>query len=313
MMTRNSVMTDETQVVCPCCGELAPVLLGTLQDATQFAGMHTATVLRGGKLYRCATCHLKFRFPIEDSNTYNKLYDHGDASNWTGDVPRLDWDLIVQYLGDAGSDRPDVLDFGCNTGELLGRLGSGYRKFGIEINQAAADTAVNEYGVQVWSSIEVMPADKRFDVIVAVDVVEHMPDPELLIRQLVSRLAVGGRLILTTGDADNRWWNRFGANWWYCFHPEHIAFVSRPWLDYVTQRSKLSVIECKRFRYRKLGVLARGIHALFMIFYGVLPSIYLSLRNTGRRLLSRPDVSSVLGNGVSADHLFIVLSSKIET
>lgn len=313
MMIRTKVMTAEVPAACPCCGELAPELLGALQDASQFSGKPTAVVLRGGSLYRCVTCRLKFRFPIEKPATYDDLYDHGEASNWTGDIPRLDWDLIVRYLGDSGPERGNVLDFGCNTGGLLARLGAAYQRFGIEINQAAADTAVEQHGAQVWSSIEAVPAEQRFDVIFAVDVVEHVPDPKQLIEQLLARLAVGGRLILTTADADNSWWNRFGANWWYCFHPEHIAFVSRRWLDYIAQRSKLNVIECKRFRYRELGVLTRPCHALFMIFYGLLPSIYLSLRNAGRRLLPRPDVSTVLGNGVSADHLFIVLGRKNET
>ncbi|MGI9220530.1 MAG: class I SAM-dependent methyltransferase, partial [Woeseiaceae bacterium] len=162
----------------------------------------------------------------------------------------------------------------------------------------------------VWSTLDAIPPGRRFDAIVAVDVVEHVANPRRLIEDLAQRLTDGGELILTTGDADNDWWNRFGANWWYCFHPEHIAFISEAWLQGLDHDSGLAVDQVERFRYRQLGPLIRIVHGMLMVLFGLLPSVYLGLRNAGRRLVSRPDVASVLGNGVSADHLFVVLRKK---
>ena len=298
--------TANKSATCPCCGEPRTDLLGRLPDAMQFAGKQTAEPIPGGALYRCGNCRLKFRHPIQSPATYNELYDHGEANIWTGDVLRLDWDLIVQYLDEDAENKRSILDFGCNTGGLLARLGDGFEKFGIEINQAAA-AAATEHGIKVWPSIDALPVGQQFDVIVAVDVVEHVPDPRQVIEQLADLLAPDGQLILTTGDAENVWWNRFGANWWYCFHPEHISFISRAWLSYLEANSSLITVDCKQFRYRRMGVIMQSMHALFMMLYGFLPSLYLGLRNAVRRLLSRPDVASVLGNGVSADHLFVVL------
>ena len=167
---------SDMQAVCPCCSDAAPEYLGKLQDATQFAGTATDSVVRGGDLYRCGTCSLKFRFPIESDAHYNELYSQGDATIWTGDIARPDWDLIVDYLGEPDLAGVTVLDFGCNTGGLLARLPENFQRFGVEINRAAAQLAETEHQARIWPSLESIPADQRFDVIVAVDVVEHVRD-----------------------------------------------------------------------------------------------------------------------------------------
>ena len=306
-------MTAQSTNACPCCGDLNSNLLGSLPDTDQFAGKSTAHSLHGGELFRCSVCQLKYRYPIQEPDTYRQLYDNGETSIWSGAVPRYDWDQIAQHLGEAGPDGRSVLDFGCNTGGFLARLGPGDKRFGIEINQAAAAIAAELHNAKVWSSIDEIPVDQRFDVIVAADVVEHVANPQDLIDQLISLLSERGRLIVTTGDADNVWWNRFGANWWYCFHPEHIAFLSKSWLNYLVQQSELKIIECQPFRYLKLGAIRLYVHSLFMVFYGYLPTVYLRVGNVLKKLLGRPSISNVLGNGVTADHLLIVLSRKNES
>lgn len=306
-------MSDRATAKCPSCESPALERLGDLQDSSFFAGVPTPQVLAGGALFRCTNCCLKFRFPIETDATYARLYDHDQDSIWTDAIPRPDWDLIVSYIDKFGTTGKRVLDFGCNMGGLLARLADDNEKFGVEINRAAAAIAEAKHGVTVWPSVQEIPAEQRFDVIVAVDAVEHLPSPAKLIEELSGRLSPGGCLILTTGDANNKWWERFGANWWYCFNPEHIAFISRSWLEHLENQGSLVVTDYKLFRYRKLGAVASVVHAFFMVFYGLFPSAYLFLRNTLRRLLGQPDVASVPGNGVSADHLFVVLQQNSST
>jgi len=306
-------MSDKAIAACPCCAGNDTRCLGRLSDADQFAGKTTPRLLHGGQLFICTECHLKFRHPIEDLATYAELYDNGETAIWAGEIVRHDWGQIVRYLGSPPASGCSVLDFGCNTGGFLGRLSPAYQRFGIEINQAAAAIATEQQNAKVWSSIDDIPAAQRFDVIVIADVVEHVSNPRVLVEQLMGLLSDHGRLVITTGDAQNSWWNRFGANWWYCFHPEHIAFISRPWLEYLAANSNIQLVEFKKFRYRELGKIRQIIHALFMVLYGYLPSVYLGIRDAWRSLRGRPKSSSVLGNGVSKDHLLIVLSKKYES
>jgi SAM-dependent methyltransferase len=251
---------------------------------------------------------LKFRYPLHNAALYQDLYDNAAVSTWPADVTRPDWDLIIGYTLKQLPQGGRVLDFGCYSGGLLARLGSGYQRYGVEINRAAA--AIASETAHVWSCVDDIPRDLRFDVVIAADVVEHMVNPMDIIEELTTLLTHRGILIITTGDADNSLWNRFGASWWYCFYPEHVAFVSKAWLDYLTQVSRLSVIRCETFRSGQI-VAHHFVHTALMYCYGWYPSIYIFIGGLLKKMFGRPSMTSAPGRSVSADHLFIVLARKV--
>ena len=155
-----------------------------------------------------------------------------------------------------------------------------------------------------------VPSNLRFDVVIAADVIEHMVNPMDLVDKLSTLLTDNGILIITTGDADNYLWNRFGANWWYCFYPEHITFISRAWLSYLSEIREFSVIRCETFYYRRLTAVSRLMDSIYTYIYGFFPDAYLRLAGLLKKILGRSGVTSVPGCGVGADHLFIVLARK---
>jgi cyclopropane fatty-acyl-phospholipid synthase-like methyltransferase len=229
-------------------------------------------------------------------------------TTWVADEARADWDLIVRYVSEELPQGGKVLDFGCYTGGLLERLGARHERYGVEVNRVAADIASQNIGRDLWRSIDDVPDDLRFDIVIAADVIEHFANPKSLIEQLASKLSDNGVLIITTGDADNYLWNRFGANWWYCFYPEHIAFASEKWLHHIAEDAGVSVSRCESFRYRKLGLVRRVSDCIQAYFYGAFPNTYLGLARLLLKAAGRPDLESIPGAGLSRDHLFIVLS-----
>lgn len=303
-------MKTDSGMFCPCCGGHNLFVIGKLPDCSLFAGKRLAQPLRGGDLLRCRHCQLKFRYPTHDAATYQRLYDNANISTWPSATTRLDWDLItdqiIKHLPEGGR----VLDFGCYTGGLLARLAPAYERHGVEINRAAAAIASNNADARIWSTVDDIPSELRFDVVIAADVVEHMTNPLNLVDKLAALLTDRGILIITTGDADNFLWNRFGANWWYCFFPEHVTFLSKSWFEYLAQKNGLSIFRYQVFRYCSKRAVRRIIDAMFMYFYGWFPTSYLFLANTLLKALGRPSVASVPGIGVSADHLLIVLSRE---
>lgn len=303
------MMNTELRDSCPCCASREVLEIGKLPASQWFAGTRLQEPIPGGWLYRCRNCRLKFRNPAQTAGVYAKLYDNATTTTWTANASRADWNLIAGYIAKELPHGGKVLDFGCYTGGLLAQLGTQYRRYGIEVNCAAADIASQEIGNKVWSSIDEIPDELRFDVVIASDVIEHVTSPMSIVEQLSSKLSDAGVLILTTGDADNFLWNRFGANWWYCFYPEHIVFISKDWLEYISKAVGVVVVRCESFRYFKFGLPRRIVDSILTCFYGVFPTAFLSLVKSLRRMLGRGDSTSIPGAGMSRDHLFIVLSS----
>lgn len=299
-------------VACPGCDDTDVAVIGKLPDSRWFAGKCLEQPLVGGHLYRCRHCQLKFRHPMHDATTYERLYDNAAISTWPSATTRLDWslitDLVLEHLPQGGR----VLDFGCYNGGLLARLAPPYERYGVEINHAAAAVASKKADARVWSTIDDIPPGLRFDVIITTDVVEHMAKPLDIIDKLAALLTNRGILIITTGDADNALWNRFGANWWYCFYHEHVTFLSKAWFNGLAPTKGLFILRYQLFRYCRRTAVRRAIDAMLMYFYGFLPTIYLLLANALQKIRGHSSVANVPGNGVTADHFLIVLARKVE-
>lgn len=111
---------------------------------------------------------------------------------------------------DAGAGSPaapggDALDVGCGAGQLLVELGRrGYTVVGIDIAEGmvaearALLAAEGLDGTADVADVAALPfADGRFAVVTALGVIEYVPDPDRVLRELGRVLAPGGRLIVT--------------------------------------------------------------------------------------------------------------------
>ena len=143
----------------------------------------------------------------------------------------------------------------------------------------------------------------------AVDVVEHFADPARILESLLRVTRQGGMLLVTTGDAEATLWRLVGARWWYCFFPEHLAFVSERWVGEWLARNgiKASLAASTRFRYARLSPLRYARQALLTLLYALAPRSYLALVGALRRLLGRRSITQAPGIGLTQDHIFLAL------
>lgn len=293
---------------CPACGGSQLTRIGQLPDRHWFAGNYLERALAGGSLFRCDNCRLKFRSPIYPLDVYARLYDSGLTDNWQNETTRCDWDRILAFTERHLKSDARVLDFGCNTGGLLARLDPRYKKYGIEVNAAAAAIASARSGARIWSSNDEIPDRLQFDAILLVDVVEHVANPMALLVTLTGLLAKDGMILITTGDACNPLWEEQGANWWYCHYPEHIAFISEPWLRYFSRAAGLSLLHCEIFSYGTLTRARRILDRNLMGIYRRAPELYTRLMELASVALRRRGDPPIPGAGLSKDHLFAVLA-----
>ncbi len=117
---------------------------------------------------------------------------------------------LARFGGETNSLRPllgkNVLDIGCGGGlvaEPLARLGGAVTAIDAAAESIAiARTHAEEAGLKIEyraTTAEAMLADeKRYDVVTALEIVEHVADPVAFLHTCAALVAPGGLLVLST-------------------------------------------------------------------------------------------------------------------
>lgn len=108
---------------------------------------------------------------------------------------RYDW---VNQLADIQSDMT-VCEFGCGIGVYLPTLVEEAKQvFAVDLFPHFARRLVDDFnlGIKIWDSLDDIP-DAMLDVLIAVEVMEHLDDPVTFTRLFRQKLKPGGRLIMS--------------------------------------------------------------------------------------------------------------------
>lgn len=158
---------------------------------------------------------------------------------------------LLSVLPGEVSRRPDlaVLDVGCWDGALLKGLPASWRRAGIEMNAGAARRAAGA-GLDVRaSSIEDFKGEEgAFDLILLMDVLEHIGSPQETFNRLGLLLKPGGRIAILTGDAASLGARLADGSWYYANYVEHVQFYTAESLSLAAAASGLSVESVRRLR-----------------------------------------------------------------
>lgn len=310
-------MNQKHRVSCPSCGSSNVCCLGTIPASNVFAGRQLDRVLFGGALWRCSTCHLVFRYPRTPKQELNTLYRLGHDESWPDSVEdRADWVLAAKLISSFPNIKR-VLDVGCFDGRLLDYLDSSYEKLGVEIHQAAAERA-SKRGVNIiareFDELALYPATA--DVVLAMDVIEHVEDPLEFLTQLVKVVTPGGIIIIATGNTASPSWRLMGSHYWYCHIAEHISFINPTWTHQAAHHLGLEVLSIKSFSHvGNQGKTGRRLRELIInLAYRVAPWIFRKLRQLGLggvNVVYHPELLEVPPYWLTAqDHILIAFKKK---
>jgi 2-polyprenyl-3-methyl-5-hydroxy-6-metoxy-1,4-benzoquinol methylase len=161
---------------------------------------------------RCLSCeHIYIEPRIADdelSNLYNDAYYSGNGFDETIDyeAPPSQWTiaenaLIVASVYDALKGQIQGarwLDVGCGSGTLLEAIcKSGASGFGFD-ESAAAERTCESRGLHLLSKADLDSQRGTFDVVSAVQVIEHVPDPADFLTYLASLVRDSGIIFVHT-------------------------------------------------------------------------------------------------------------------
>ena len=106
----------------------------------------------------------------------------------------------------------DILDFGCGNGGFLklARVhGSASRAIGVELDMECVQRLTAE-GIECYGDISALP-NIEFDVVFLFHVIEHLPEPEESLGELLTHIKEGGLLIMETPNADDALLSIYGC------------------------------------------------------------------------------------------------------
>lgn len=213
---------------CPLCGSGDIALKGRLKYQGRLNYSTVEIELdHVPELWECRHCDSGFVQNIVTAETARMLYSTGQAGQrWsTAPFEQNKTREVTRHMRAIFADKGDVLDVGCNTGELLDLAReSGCRTAGVEYSSASREVLAGK-GHDAYATLD--DARGKYDVITAFDLVEHLYDVPAFLQSCRERLAEDGRLVILTGDIDSMSARLSGARWWYVQYPEHIVFPSK--------------------------------------------------------------------------------------
>ena len=82
-----------------------------------------------------------------------------------------------------------ILDIGCGYGWILSSLNNKWKKFGIEKSKLASSKA-SKYCKIISNDFNKFKTNKKFDVVLMIHVIEHLKEPEkvLKVKKLIKRM-----------------------------------------------------------------------------------------------------------------------------
>ena len=209
---------------CPNCGcnDFTVLFDSNMKQDDFQEGVESVYMLPGdeyGRHVKCRNCQLVYVNPIEKETKINEDYSKRKSADVSIiresrlRASKAQVELIKRYKTDA-----NLLDIGCGEGFFLFNASkAGYSTKGVELSRDAALYARREFSLEVeataFEGLE-FPAN-CFDVVTLWQVLEHVPQPLMILKEVHRTLKPGGLLAASTPDINGvpakilrkRWWN----------------------------------------------------------------------------------------------------------
>jgi len=220
-------------VACPVCGT----------PSITVGSKHGTFSSLDFEVRRCPSCQFAYvRDPIASHEMYGEAYYHGrgadpsvdyvyELKNPSRTVREYEWrgvlEIVQRALGPRTS-KPRWLDYGCGTGGLVRHARTaGFDAYGFEEGFGAQLARQANVPLLDRAALAEAPA---FDVVTAVEVLEHVFDVKEFLASVRRVLAPGGLFFYTTGNPAKKRGNDL-LSWGYLVPEIHVSFYEPGTMD----------------------------------------------------------------------------------
>jgi SAM-dependent methyltransferase len=194
---------------------------------------------------RCSACGMGWVSPRRDERGLAGIYQAD--SYWRSESPktlgysdyRADEELYLdsfrkrlEFVLRDGPRSGRALDVGFAAGFCMAVLRErGFEVHGVEVSETIGSHSRDHFGFEDvhFGTLDSAPyPDRHFDLITMWDVIEHVPDPEALLRRAHALLKPDGLLVIETQDIDSHFARALGPRWHHYKHAEHIYHFTPP-------------------------------------------------------------------------------------
>jgi SAM-dependent methyltransferase len=196
---------------------------------------------------RCGSCHLQFPNPfpsreeIDDYYSTQLIHNEWEELHYVAETEEraAGWAKVADRLTRLNGGPGDLLEVGPAAGHLLqAAQRSGWSVTGVEASPKFT-RILRERGLPYHEgTLATFETDRRFDVIVMLDVLEHLHDPVRDLARCAELLGEGGLLVVATCDIDSFAARYYGLRWRQIVI-SHTFYWTKPALDVALRRAGL--------------------------------------------------------------------------
>lgn len=211
--------------------------------------------MRDFNFYDCQDCSLRFVSPRYLAiDIYDNDYFHGAShgfgfSNYEEDKVAskeylknyLKW--ILSHL----SRKPiSLLDIGAANGYFVALANeSGFDATGIEISHSATNWAIQLKRPVIRGTLETPQNGKIYDVVTAIDVLEHIPEPLTFLKIARSKISSEGILLINVPYLGSIFSKISGTKWHAYLPPEHWFYFNKKSLGIILKNAGFEIVETR--------------------------------------------------------------------
>jgi SAM-dependent methyltransferase len=200
-------------------------------------------------LWRCPQCAFVSGYPAGVQSSEQRYAHYYSKSEPPPPIARY-----AEWLGDIESvtGRGRLLEVGAGSGALVRTaIARGWSVDATEVS-ASGLARLRESGARVHEGDLTSAAHPpgAFDAIVSLEVLEHVPQPAVLLEEMARVLRAGGVLLLTTPNLTGLTGLYFKERW-RVVHPEHLGYFTPATLRRALSRAGFGKV---RVRTRSLDV-----------------------------------------------------------